>query len=116
MGELKNCPSRQESKVKSKQGVIEQAQTEVQKQFHCATLMDLCHLKNYGLDQKFQTYKGRVVQVWRRCERRLRLVCCVHQAGIFRVTHDSRYSSVCAFQTSQDAQDKQVMQFRLTLN
>ena len=26
-----------------------------------ATLMDLCHLKNYDLDKKFQTYKGRFV-------------------------------------------------------
>ena len=43
-------------------------------------------------------------------------MCCVHRAGIFRVTQDSRQSSVCDFQTSQDAQDKQVMQCRLALN
>ena len=46
---------------KSKQGVIEQAQKK-SKTVHCATPMDLCHLKNYRLDKKFQTYKGRVVQ------------------------------------------------------
>ena len=28
---------------------------------HFATLLDLCHLKNSDLEQKFQKYKGRVV-------------------------------------------------------
>ena len=32
------------------------------KTVHCATPMDLCHLKNCGLDKKFQTYKCYVVQ------------------------------------------------------
>ena len=32
------------------------------KKVHCATTMDLCHLKNYGLDKKFQTHKGRFMQ------------------------------------------------------
>ena len=36
---------------------------------------------------------------WRLCEWWLTLVCRVHRAGIFRVTHDSRQSSGCHFQT-----------------
>ena len=28
---------------------------------HCASLMDLCHLKNSELEPQFQKYKGRVV-------------------------------------------------------
>ena len=28
---------------------------------HCASLMDLCHLKNAELEEKHQKYKGRVV-------------------------------------------------------
>ena len=48
------------TKVKSKKDVIEKAQKE-ERTVHIATLMDLCHLKNPGLEQKFQTYEGRVV-------------------------------------------------------
>ena len=42
---------------------------------------------------------------WRRCERWLRLVWCVHRAGILRVTYDRRPSSRCDFQTRQSYWD-----------
>ena len=35
--------------------------TKREKEVHCATLMDICHLKIAELEPKFQKYKGRVV-------------------------------------------------------
>ena len=60
MEELENWPAWHESKVKSKQGVIEQAQKECKNSFLCNAhgLMPPHKIK---LDKKFQTYKGRVV-------------------------------------------------------
>ena len=40
--------------------VIEKAQRDG-RMVHVATMMDLCHLKNSELEEKFQKYKGRVV-------------------------------------------------------
>ena len=47
-------------KVKSKKQVILEAQRDKNK-VHCASLMDICHLKNAELQPKLQRYKGRVV-------------------------------------------------------
>ena len=35
--------------------------TKKEKTGHFATLMDICHLKNFEIEPKFQNYKGRVV-------------------------------------------------------
>ena len=40
--------------------MIDEARTSVAK-VHFASLMDICHLKNAGLEAKHQKYKGRVV-------------------------------------------------------
>ena len=48
------------TKVRSKSEVIDEARMKGAK-FHCASLMDICHLKNAELETKHQTYKGRVV-------------------------------------------------------
>ena len=50
----------QVTKVKSKKEAIEKARKEG-RTVHFATSMDLCHLKNSDLEQKFQKYNGRVV-------------------------------------------------------
>ena len=47
--------------ILSKQEVIPEAQRD-KKKVHCATLMDICHLKTAELEPKFQNYKGRVVK------------------------------------------------------
>ena len=48
------------AKVKSKKQVIDEARTSGAT-VHCASLMDICHLKNAELEAKHQKYKGRVV-------------------------------------------------------
>ena len=50
----------QVTNVKSKKEVIEKAQKEG-RTVHSATLMDLCHLQNSKLQQKFRKCQGRVV-------------------------------------------------------
>ena len=60
LGERKNWSAWQESKVKKQRRSYREG-TKKAKTDHCATLMALCHLKNFELDKKFQTYKGRVV-------------------------------------------------------
>ena len=57
---LEKWPALQVTIFNSKKGVIEKAQKE-ERTVHFATLMDLCHLKNSKLEQKFPRYKGRVV-------------------------------------------------------
>ena len=48
------------TKVRSKKEVIDETRTTGRK-VHCASLMDICHLKNAELEAKHQKYKGRVV-------------------------------------------------------
>ena len=48
------------TKVRNKSEVIDEARTKGRK-VHCASLMDICHLKNAELETKHQKYKGRVV-------------------------------------------------------
>ena len=48
------------TKVKSKKQVIDEARTSGAT-VHFASLMDICHLKNAGLEAKHQKYKGGVV-------------------------------------------------------
>ena len=48
------------TKVRSKSEVIDEARTKGEK-VHCASLMDICHLKNAELEAKHQKYKRRVV-------------------------------------------------------
>ena len=48
------------TKVRSKKEVVDEARTKGAK-VHFASLMDICHLKNYELEAKHQKYKGRVV-------------------------------------------------------
>ena len=50
---LKNLSGWQESKVKSKRKVIDEAQKE-DTPVHFATIVDLYHLKNAELDKRFQ--------------------------------------------------------------
>ena len=57
---LKNLPAWQESKVKSKQDVIEQVQ-KGSKRVHFAKIRTQCHLENSESDKKSKKYKGRVV-------------------------------------------------------
>ena len=49
----------QKSKANSK---LSSSHRKKSKTVHCSTLMYVRHLKNCGLDKKFQTYKGYVVQ------------------------------------------------------
>ena len=61
----------------------------------CNTHRILCHLENDELDKKSQKHTKAVLCLrWQRCEGRPRLVCCVHQAGIFRVARGSCPSSM----------------------
>ena len=48
------------TEVKSKKQVIDEARTSGAT-VHCASLMDICHLKTAELEAKHQKYKGRVV-------------------------------------------------------
>ena len=48
------------TKGKNKKEVIDEARNKGRK-VHCASLMDLCHLKNSELEPQFQKYRGRVV-------------------------------------------------------
>ena len=48
------------TKVRNKKEVTDEARNKGRK-VHFASLMDLCHLKNSGLERKFQKCKGRVV-------------------------------------------------------
>ena len=48
------------TKVRRKKEVIDEARTKGAK-VDCASLMDICHLKNAELEAKHQKYKGRVV-------------------------------------------------------
>ena len=49
------------TKVRSKKEVIDEARTSGAK-VHCASLMDICHLKNAEWEAKYQKkYKGRIV-------------------------------------------------------
>ena len=57
---LENFPAWILTKVRSKSEVIDEARTKGAK-VHCASLMDICHLKNAELETKHQKYKGRVV-------------------------------------------------------
>ena len=65
---LKTIPAWQESKVKSKQEVIDEARREAKK-VHFATLMDLCHLKTAELEKQNQKTQRTCCTTWRRCER-----------------------------------------------
>ena len=60
MGKMKKIPAWNLTKVRSKKEVTEEARTKGAK-VHCASLMDLFHLKNSELEPQFQKYKGRVV-------------------------------------------------------
>ena len=57
---LEKIPAWDITKVRNKSGVIDEARTKGIK-VHFASLMDICHLKNAGLETKHQKYKGRVV-------------------------------------------------------
>ena len=57
---LENIPAWDETKVRHKSDVIDEARKEGGK-VHVASLMDLCQLKNAELETKHQKYKGRVV-------------------------------------------------------
>ena len=54
---LETTPSWQLDKVNSKKEVILDALTD-KKKVHCATLIDICHLKNAESEPTFQKYKG----------------------------------------------------------
>ena len=84
---LKDLPAWRETKVKSKKEVIEQAQKEG-RTVQLATLIDLCHLKNSELKQKFQQIQRPRRTTRGCCERRFRLVCSVHRTGIFSISND----------------------------
>ena len=47
-------------KVGNKRKVIEEARNKGRK-VHCASLVDLCHLKNSELEPQYQKHKSRVV-------------------------------------------------------
>ena len=57
---LETLPAWQLTKVRSKKEVTQEAQKEG-RTVHFETLMDICHLRNSELYQKFQKYKGRIV-------------------------------------------------------
>ena len=60
MGKLETISARNLAKVRNKSGVIEEARHKGV-QVHCASLMDICYLKNSELEKKHQKYKGRIV-------------------------------------------------------
>ena len=77
------------TKVRNKSVVIDEARTKGAK-VHCASLMDMCHLKNAELEAKHQKYKGRVV---------LRggivkddSLCSIHRTRIISIPNDSSKS------------------------
>ena len=57
---LKNISAWNLAKVRNKSDMIDEARNKHVK-VHCASLMDICHLKNAELEKKHQEYKGRVV-------------------------------------------------------
>ena len=65
---LEKIPTWNITQVRNKSEVIDEARTKGEK-VHCASLMDICHLKNAELETKHQKYKGRVVLRGDNCER-----------------------------------------------
>ena len=57
---LEKIPAWDMTKVRNNSEAIDEARTKGAK-VHFASLMDICHLKNAGLEKKHQKYKGRVV-------------------------------------------------------
>ena len=99
------------TKVKSKKEDIETTQKEG-RTVHFATLMDLCHLKNSELEQKFQQYRGGVVlrgDVVKNC-----LIRCIYGVRLVSVTNDGRERHWTLLPDYHDAQDKQATQYQLT--
>ena len=60
MGEVRKVVGLANHQSKEEKEVILEAQRG-KRTVHCATLMDICHLKNVELEPNFQNYKGRVV-------------------------------------------------------
>ena len=60
MGKLERIPAWQQTKVRNKKEVIDEAKKEGNT-VHFASLMDPCHLKNSELEPKLQKFQGRVV-------------------------------------------------------
>ena len=97
---LTNFPAWQDSKVKSRQEVIEQAQQEG-KTGHVCNAFGLMPPQHLWFGNEIPKMQKQCCTTRRRCERRLRPVCCVHKAGIFHVTHESCRSSGRKIQTSR---------------
>ena len=57
---LEKIPAWDLTNVRSKSEVIDEGRTKGA-EVHCASLMDICRMKNAGLQTKHQKYKGRVV-------------------------------------------------------
>ena len=86
--------------VKSKKEVILEAQKEKRK-VHFASLMDICHLKKYGVGTEVSKVRRLGCAPRWHCERRFRLVCCIHRARFVCVTHDGRKGNVCHGETTR---------------
>ena len=68
--------------------------------------------KNQELENTSKNTKE-VLCCWRCRGRCFRLVCSVHRARNFRVSHDSRQKFWLSFPDFSDAQDQQLVQHRL---
>ena len=104
--EKKNGKSSKRSKlgswVKSRaKGRLFWKHREKKSKVHFASLMDLCHLKNAELEQKFQRYKGRVVLRGDSVKDDSGAHAVFHWTGLVCVTNDWSKGSWCHCKTTR---------------
>ena len=97
---LEKIPTWNLTKVRNKADVIEEARKECTT-VHIVSLMDIYHLKKFGVKTKTpKVQRSSCAPRWH-CERRFRLVCNILRARIICVADDSSKSSGCHIKTTR---------------
>ena len=110
---LEKISARNLTKVKSKKEVIDEARTSGAT-VHCASSMDICHLKNAELEAKHQKYKGRVVLCGDIVKDNSGSYAVFTEQGSSASQMTAAKISWISFPDCQVAMDKQQTQYRLT--
>ena len=97
---LEKIPAWNLTKARSKSEVIDEARTSGAK-VHCASLMDICHLKKSWIGGKATKIQRSSCTPWWYCERRFRVLCSIHRTRIISISNDSRKNHGYHFQISR---------------
>ena len=100
MTDAEKLPSWRESESQKANNGSPRKQKKEKKSSFCNT-HGLMWPQKLRVGQEVSKKKKPCCFTWKCCERWLRLACRVHRTCIFRVTHDSRQSTGCDFQTSR---------------